>query len=357
MARDAELDRLKVTQDAAFSRKQSSWEAQDQAWKRCEAAKSALEQTYQNKQSAYASQESSWQAYLSVKNANGPRIDSLNAQQEAAYQSMVSAFNSASSAHDMRDGASAKMYANEGHAKKAEAQGYVAERRRLVAEIRAARERHEATKPAFQGAKAHFGQVKNEFDRAKEEYRQKQAKFQEDKAAFEKAKDAFQKRLEAVQAQSKQRNDEKRVLAEKAGVPLQYRDNVYVTRKPDGSVNIYFGGMGSPDGPGHGHYVLDGSSQLTYSRDPYDQHGAHNYADVQRDYSEVVGWESTRSGEFGFNCTFRGYYAYVESNTNSEERDKIDIYYGPNGPFGPGHHHAVAYRETPYDFIYDELRG
>jgi hypothetical protein len=223
MAQDAELDRLKATQDAAFSRKQSSWEA----------------------------------------------------------QSMVSAFNRASSAHDMRDGASAKMYANEGHAKKAEAQGYVAERRRLVAEIRSARERHEATKPAFQSAKAHFSQVKNDYDRTKEEHQQKQAKFQEDKAAFERAKEAFQKRLEVVHAQSKQRKDEKRALAEKAGVPFQYRDNVYVSRQPDGTINIYFGGVGTPDGLGHGHYALDQSGSVKYRREPFDPHGAQNFTDQQ----------------------------------------------------------------------------
>jgi hypothetical protein len=62
------------------------------------------------------------------------------------------------------------------------------------------------------------------------------------------------------------------------------------------------------------------------------------------------------SGEFGFNCRFRGYDAYVESNTNREGRAKIDIYYGPQGPFGPGRHHAVAYRESPFDFVSDELR-
>ena len=62
-------------------------------------------------------------------------------------------------------------------------------------------------------------------------------------------------------------------LAEKAGVPHQYRDAVWISKEANGATSLYFGGAGKP-----------------------------------------------------------------------------------NGPFGPGHHHAVAYRETPYEFISDELR-
>jgi hypothetical protein len=51
--------------------------------------------------------------------------------------------------------------------------------------------------------------------------------------------------------------------------------------EPDGTVNIYFGGFGSPDGPGHGHYVMDPSGTVTYARDPSDEHGAQNFADYE----------------------------------------------------------------------------
>ena len=66
-------------------------------------------------------QQTAWDAYMSVKRANGPRIDSLNSQQERAYHNMVSAFESDSSAYYTYDGASARMYADQGHAYKAEA--------------------------------------------------------------------------------------------------------------------------------------------------------------------------------------------------------------------------------------------
>ena len=80
-------------------------------------------------ESARQRQQAAWETYASVKRANGPRIDSLNAQQERAYQNMKSAFESASLAHDMHDGASARMHADQGHAYKAESQACVAERR------------------------------------------------------------------------------------------------------------------------------------------------------------------------------------------------------------------------------------
>jgi len=130
-----------------------------------------------------------------------------------------------------------------------------------------------------------------------------------------------------------------------------------VSRQADGMVNIYFGGVGTPNGLGHGHYVMDQYDRVVYRREPFDPHGAQNFTSSQQDYHEII-LDELRSGrEIGFLCKFRGYDAHVESNTNQQGRPKIDIYYGPNGPFGLGHHHAVAYRETPFIFVSDQLRG
>lgn len=153
--RDAELDRLKSARESAYQRKQAAWE-------RRSSARAAMNRAYESKQAAYADQQAAWEAYMSVKRANGPRIDSLNAQQEQSWRNMKSAFESASLAHDMRDGASARMYADQGHAYKEESQTCAAERRQLVAEIRAARERLDAVKPAFQTAKDEFARARRD---------------------------------------------------------------------------------------------------------------------------------------------------------------------------------------------------
>lgn len=237
---------------------------------------------------------------------------------------MTSAFASATSAHERRDGASARSYADQGHAYKAESQGYVAERRRLVDEIRSVQARHNNSKPAFQRAKDDFSGAKGAFDSAKADHERAQVEFKRAKEAFDSASTAFRTRLEKVKAEGKRRNQDRQALARQAGVPLQYVDKVWVSRKPDGTVNLYFGGFGEPNGPGHGHYAMVRSGKVTYKREPFDSHGGQNYTDAQDDYNQRISQESMM-GEFGFRCRFRGYDAFVESNTNKQGRAKIDI--------------------------------
>lgn len=78
----------------------------------------------------------------------------------------------ASLAHDMRDDASARMYANQGHVHKARSQAFAAERRQLVSEIRAARERFDV-KPAFWSAKDEFARAQQTFHSARVEHESK----------------------------------------------------------------------------------------------------------------------------------------------------------------------------------------
>ena len=356
MAKDVELDRLKATQDLAFNRKQAAHEVQETAWKRKKAAGDAMHTAFEEKDRAWRAQQSAWEDLQRLRDSKGPRIGQLNTSQEAAYQNMKSAYDNASSAYDRHDGASAKSYAKQGRGYKAESQEHVEERRRLVAELRSAGDHQKSYAPAFQAAKGRFDTAKREFDAAKAAHERTQTGFKTAKEAFDKASKTFRTRLEIVKSQNKKKIDDKREIAEKAGVPYQYLDKVWVSKDSNGNTNIYFGGVGDPNGPGHGHYVVDRSGKVTYKRDPYDEHGAKNFTDAQRDYSDLIGTEVASSREFGFSCRFRGYDAHVESNTNREGRAKIDIYYGPLGPFGPDHHHAVAYRNAPHEFISDELR-
>lgn len=276
MAKDAELDRLKAAQDLAFQRKQDAYQAQQHAWERRSSTRDVMNGAHEAKQLAYAEQDRTWQYYQGVRNSNGPRIDSLDAQQERAYQDMKRAFDNASAAHDRRDGASARSYADEGHRYKEESQGYVAERRRLVEEIRSARASHEASKTTFQRAKDAFNSAKRTFDLAKVDHEQAQAEFKKRKAEFDAAAKAFRTRLENVKAEGQKKRESKKSIAAKAGVPHQHRDNVWISKDSDGNTNIYFGGVGEPNGPGHGHYVLDRNDRVTYRRDPFDPHGAQN---------------------------------------------------------------------------------
>ena len=274
--RDAELDRLRAVREAARQRQQAAWEAQQAAWERRSSARAVMNRAWEAKQAAYADQQAAWEAYMSIKLTNGPRIEILNNQQEKAYQEMKSAFESASLAHDMRDGASARMYANQGHACKTRSQTLAAERRQLVSEIRVARERLNAAKPAFWSAKGEFARAQQTFHSARAEHERAQEALERAKADFESCTKAFRSRLDELKSASRKKRKE---LAAKAGVPLQYQDDVWISMEPNGNVNIYFGGVDKPDGPGHGHYVMGRNGVVTYRRDPFAPHGAQNFTD------------------------------------------------------------------------------
>lgn len=279
MATDVELDRLKAAQDLAFQRKQRAYEEQESAWQRRKRAGDVLNRAHEEKQRAYEEQNAAWENLQRIRGYNGPRIDRLNTQQESAFESMKRAYDNASSAYNRRDGASAKSYAEDGRRYKEEAQCYVQERRRLVDEIRAAKARLDAIKPTFQRAKADFDSAKRTFDQAKADHARAQAEFKRAKIEFDQAVRAFKARLEIVKAETARKKNDKRSIAEKAGIPYQYCDKVWISTDSDGNTNIYFGGSGKPNGPGHGHYVMNRSGSVTYRRDPLDPHGSQNFTD------------------------------------------------------------------------------
>lgn len=277
MAKDAELDRLKSIQDTAYARKQTAYKAQDHAWNQRRAAGDVMHEAFKAKQDAYDSQQSSWERLQQLRDSRGPRIDTLNRLQEAAFQNMTSSFHEASLAHDRRDGAAARTYADAGHAYKAESQGYVAERRQLVEELRSATAAHKLLAAPFQAAKMRFAEAKHNFESRKQIHEQTQREFRLAKEEFDAAVKAFQARLAVVKSQNESKKNDKRTIAQKAGVPYAYLDKVWISKDSSGNTNIYFGGAGEPNGPGHGHYVVDPHGKVTYKRDPFDPHGSKNF--------------------------------------------------------------------------------
>ncbi len=131
---------------------------------------------------------------------------------------------------------------------------------------------------AFQQAKSEFAARKQTFDAAKAEHERASTAFKQAKADFDSCAKAFRSRLDKVKTEGQTRRNDKKLIAAKAGVPHQYQDNVWISTDSGGNTNIYFGGVGSPNGPGHGHYVMDRNGSVTYKRDPFDPHGAQNFA-------------------------------------------------------------------------------
>lgn len=283
MAKDAELERLKAAQDTAFTRKQDAYDRQESAWKARAAARETMNSAFEAKQRAYDVQQRSWEDLSRLRDREGPRIEQLNRLQEQAYQNMKDSFDQATSAHNHRDGAAAAMYARQGHEYKAESQRHVTERRGIISTLKGEADRHATLKPAFDAAKDRFNAAKREHDRAKAVHERAQAEFKTAKANFDKAAKDFKARLEVLKKETGKRNEDKRSIAEKAGVPYQYRDKVYVSKGANGITNIYFGGVGEPNGPGHAHYVMDASGKVTYKREPFDPHGEQNFEGPGKD--------------------------------------------------------------------------
>ncbi len=68
-----------------------------------------------------------------------------------------------------------------------------------------------------------------------------------------------------------------KTIAELAGVPHDHLENLRVVFKPNGAINLYFGGQHTADGPEHGHYSIDTEGNVTYLREQGAERGAHNY--------------------------------------------------------------------------------
>lgn len=346
MAKDAELDRLKAAQDLAFNRKQTAFNTQDAAWKRRKAIGDKMHAAFEEKQRAYDTQQSSWESLQRMRDAKGPRIEQLNRLQEAAFHNMQSAFNSASFAHDRRDGAGAKSYAEQGHGYKAESQGYVNERRQLVAELRSASDNQKSYALAFQAAKEQFNSAKREFDAEKSAFERVQAEFKAAKAAFDSASKAFKARLDVVKAQNAKKASDKRSIAQSAGVPYQYLDKVWVSTGANGNTNIYFGGIGEPNGPGHGHYTMDPSGKVMYKREPFDPHGKENFEGPGKDghrggFGKAKhGWIADRAVTVAFGWGSKQGHTLIADGhlTNEQFRDRPNHdHYGPgDGPRNNG---------------------
>ena len=314
MTSDSRLEQLKVVQERAFTKKQEAYQKQQDSWKKLSEAKSKLNQAFEAKQDAYNSQERAWQDYRSISDHNGPRIEYLKSAQEAAYLNMKDAFDRASSAHDCHDGASAKSYATEGHKYQAESKSYVEERRRLVAECRSAKAQYEPYKQAFEDAKIVFGNAKDEYEQAKVTRERANNEFKQAKADFDEAAKAFQARLSELKTEYTKKKESNQAIAARAGVPYQYRNDVYVSEDSDGTKNIYFGGMGKPDGPGHGHYSIDSYGSIIYKREPFDPHGHQNFEDDGA--CKKSGWGKRTVGTIeGFEVTFRQGFGDKEGQT------------------------------------------
>ena len=212
LARDFVFNKLKEDLNKSFSRKQRSWEQQDEAWR-----------------------------YLkSVQSRLNPQINRLKLDHDRIFANMNDASKKATEAYKSGDHISAKKYSNQGKSYRIQMAALVKERRRLIAIVEKAIDDHK---------------------RACNEYRAV-------KAEYEKLRQMFKSVAKNAPSKKYGRNS-KIAIARRAGVPEKYHDNLVVKSKPDGSINIFFGGIGKPNGLGHGHHRIDPNGKVTCKWPPF----------------------------------------------------------------------------------------
>ena len=86
--------------------------------------------------------------------------------------------------------------------------------------------------------------------------------------------DELQQKKEEIKSR---REHERNIILDKGNISYSERKNAKIVSKPDGTTQIYSGGIGKADGIGHGHVALDSAGQKTYERKAFEKHGSQNY--------------------------------------------------------------------------------
>lgn len=350
MSRNYELDSLKSREQDAFQRKQAAFqrykEARDRtsdihdemesAWQERSSAREEMNREYEEMRRNSEHYREVWDEYGRIRDDNNSRIESLKWEADREHQEMISCFDQASSEYEYGDKSMAPVYSQEGHEHKERRDELNAEISELAREVKEARQNAERRAPktdssAFHRAKEAFERVKSRHESIQAEFKRAKAERDRLKAEFDslheehlRLKEEFQRKLEEIKSASKRERD--RTL-DKANISWSERSTAKIVKKADGTVQIYHGGIGSGDGYGHGHTVLNQFGNKTYDRDAFGAHGSQNYVD-----------SSLRNGTY--RGTFDGRPAVIKVS-DSGNSDQIQIFYGGKGsPDGPGHNHV-----------------
>lgn len=224
MACDAELGRLKAAQYLTYLHKKAAYQALVAAKKCRTVASNALEEARNEQRLAFSAQDDAWQKYKSIRDANG-----------------------------------------------------------TCTEIRDARRKLNLARPVFQEAKAKFADARDSHAAAIANCKQARDEFEQAKTDHERTAAAYRTRRNMLVAISRRKKEEKQAIARLAGIPQIYINNVWIVREASGATNLYFGGIGKPNGPGHGHYVMTSNGDVTYRRNPFNPHGYYNFT-TEEDY-------------------------------------------------------------------------
>ena len=353
MPRSYELDSLKSAKQDAFERKQRAWETyadlrercspahdeMESAWRERVAAREEMNSEFESMQQAREQSAQVWDEYGRIRDNNNYEIERLRAEANSEHQQMIGCFERASECYQFGDKAEAPYWSQQGHDHKERRDELNEEVRRLCEEVKVAKQDamwrapkvdasafHRA-KAIFESAKARHEAAQSEFKCLKAKRDQAKAKFDFAQGEFKRAKEAFQKKLEEVKANNQRERD--RIL-DKAGVHYSERKDAKIVKKPDGTTQIYHGGVGSGDGYGHGHTTLDQFGRKTYDRGAFEEHGGQNFTEDGKNTCKTLAVGTD---------LFDGKPAKVRRRRDG----KTDVFFVDSGNYGDGlgHGHVV----------------
>ena len=289
MSRNYELNALKAREQKLFERKQRAWDVyadlrgrcsfahgeMESAWRERVSAREEMNREYEEMQQSSEHYREVWDEYGRIRDDNNHEIERLRAEADYEHQQMIECFEQASNCYEYGDKSEAPYWSEQGHEHKDRRDELNDEVRRLIDEVKATKQDAEwraprtdasafhRAKEAFERAKAQHESVQAEFKRLKAERDRAKADFDSAQEEFVQAKEAFHQKLEEVKTNNRR---EREKILDKAGVKWSERKDAKIVKKADGSTQIYHGGIGTGDGAGHGHTVLDQSGRKTYER-------------------------------------------------------------------------------------------
>lgn len=306
MSKNYELDRLKAEENIAFQRKQeafqnyelareranTAYDVMQSAWEERVRAREKMNQEFEKRKSAFEHHDSVWENYNRIRDYNNSRIESLKYDADSEHRAMQDCFDRANTEYEYGSKADAPIWSQEGHEHRERRNELNAEISALAQEVKNARDYAESCAPKVDSSA--FEYSKNEFERAKSVHESAKAKFQQLKAEsdslkdtfnslqteFLRCKELFQRKLEEVKSNNQR---ERNKILDKARVhgfdrkalsrhgsknftdtPLEngiyhgiFENQPAIIKISDAGnsnqMQIFYGGKGSPDGPGHSH--------------------------------------------------------------------------------------------------------
>lgn len=272
MFRDFELERLDAVKEIAYEEKIGFQQKLDEEEKKYSLMKTELSKSSIFRHRAYTNQELARRKHYDINVVNNARIKKLDSKQEKEFFKMRKAYTDAEQYYSKRNGASASIHSGKAERHKRKSKSFSAERRQLVDEIISVNDSFALSRAAFEQSKIDYREVKIKYDVAKTNYDLAKQNFLNSKKYFNDSSEACKEYFQKSISRQKLNPEEEYELANQVGVPRQYLDSMAVRYLISGEIDFFFGGIGDPIGPGHGHYVVNRDGTVKYRRDPLDYH-------------------------------------------------------------------------------------